>query len=422
MEKNRLFNRNYLEQLNELFSQNNYFLKSIKKVNKSKKCKGFSYQYYNQLCVCIIRIRETSKYLEEFKFRKNNDCGQAFDFYEFINCISIIEGCIESMFKVFDMDLSSCFKEKRIFKISNRKRTGDLAFFKFIRSATSVHPAETTSHSKQTGHKFEVYPYAIWSGCTFDFFGDRPKNTDIELLSWNCKTKGAYKRYYLSINEFYCFIGEMLESLANLVPVVDSLVNSYKEKLCCKTLKSEKQFIKYSDYLKYLGSRLEKKNDDVEFADGGLLIAAHIMDNSLIANDFKNYIRGRVANLRRFMLLDIKAISFGYIFDELSLYDILRDINEGGYISEKFHDYLRKETVAEIKSGNELPFKEFLRYEENNTNYSDAEWSVIQLLKFKDMIYINGGFDKAVTYVDLYELTLEAIYIHRNNIEIEKVK
>lgn len=417
METNNPFNRKYLNKLNELFSQNSYFLKSIKKVNRSKKSKGFTYQYYNQLCVCIIRIRETSKYLEEFKFRKINDCGQAFDFYEFINCISIIEGCIESMFKVFDMDLSSYFKGKRIFKISNRKKTGDLAFFKFIRSATSVHPAETTSHNKQTGHKFEVYPYAIWSGCTFDFFGERPKNTDIELISFNCKTKGAYKRYYLSINEFYCFIDEMLESLAYLVPVVDSLAYSYKEKLCCKTLKYEKQFMKYSDYLKYLRDRLKKKNDDVEFADGGLLIAAHIIDNILITDDFKNYIKKRVVNLRKFMLSDIKVISFDDIFDELSLYDILRNVNEGEYTSEKFHDYLHKEAIAEIETGNEISFKKFLRYEENNTNYSNAEWSVIQLLKFKDIIYINDGFDKAVTYADLYELTLEAIYLHKCNIE-----
>lgn len=40
METNITFNRKYLEQLNELFSQNNYFLKSIKKVNRNKKAKG----------------------------------------------------------------------------------------------------------------------------------------------------------------------------------------------------------------------------------------------------------------------------------------------------------------------------------------------------------------------------------------------
>lgn len=39
METNNPFNRKYLNKLNELFSQNSYFLKSIKKVNRSKKVK-----------------------------------------------------------------------------------------------------------------------------------------------------------------------------------------------------------------------------------------------------------------------------------------------------------------------------------------------------------------------------------------------
>lgn len=42
------------------------------------------------------------------------------------------------------------------------KRKGDIAFFKFIRSASSVHLEKTDRHPGLTKAKHEFYPYAIW--------------------------------------------------------------------------------------------------------------------------------------------------------------------------------------------------------------------------------------------------------------------
>ncbi len=71
--------------------------KENKKVIKNKKTKGYTFQYYNQFCACVIRIRETIGYLEQFIFKKDNMCKQAFDFYEFINFVFSVEHILKTI-------------------------------------------------------------------------------------------------------------------------------------------------------------------------------------------------------------------------------------------------------------------------------------------------------------------------------------
>lgn len=77
----------YLEKFNDVIANNACFCKKTinKRIDKSGK-NNYRYQYFNQLCTCIIRIRETSDYLQDFEFKQDNNHRQAFDFYEFINC------------------------------------------------------------------------------------------------------------------------------------------------------------------------------------------------------------------------------------------------------------------------------------------------------------------------------------------------
>ena len=63
-----------IENLNNIIINNSCFQKKIRRINKTKKNAGYTYQYYNQLCTCIIRIRETIQYLSEFNFKKENIC------------------------------------------------------------------------------------------------------------------------------------------------------------------------------------------------------------------------------------------------------------------------------------------------------------------------------------------------------------
>lgn len=412
------FNLSNIEALNEIINSNNCFQKEKKIIEKNKKSKGYTYQYYNQLCTCIIRIRETSQYLEKFSFRRENDFGQAFDFYEFINCVSIVECCVEVLFNIFGLNLKEHYTIKKAFKISNRTKNSDIAFFKFIRSAASMHPAETTSHNKITKHKFEVYPYATWCNPSIDMFNKKnPKEADIELLSWNCKTNGNYKRYYLVINEFYGFINNLLESVSKIIPYAENIVENYKEKIRCKRLKKFTDFLNWSEYCLYLRKRIHSKLTDEEYPDGGLLLASHILSNELIGNEFKEYIKERIKIITEKMMSDIELIDYDEIFSDLHLTLILEGSNSN-YIAEKFHDYLYKETLSEIEENDYKPFKQNIRYEEDNCNYSNEDWSVIQLLNSKNRI-IFEAIETAVTYCDLYELLLEAIYKIKNSL-IEK--
>ena len=408
------YNTRFLVELNDIINSNvDCFSKKKKKVKSNRNNKGYTYQYYNQLCASIIRVRETINYLEQFEFKGVNTCGQAFDFYEYINCVSIIEGCLESIFKIFDLKLNTYYNQKKVFKISNMTGSSDIDFFKFIRSASSMHPSETTCHNRITKHKFEVYPYAIWCDAMTElFFKEKKKGANIELLSWNCKSNGIYKRYFLSTNEFDDFINELLINLRELLPIVNDVVNKHKEKIRCKCLKSPDQFDNWKDYCLYLRKRIHNKLTDYEFPDGGLLLASHILSNKLIDNDFKKYIKSRVNKIAKKMIIDITEI-----FDNLSLYNLIGNFDHGGYVAEKFHDYLYKEAIFEIEDENYITFKDKIRFEKDNTKYSNAEWSVIKLLEFKDYLYFNDELVKANSYADLYELTLQVIYKY-NKIKI----
>lgn len=272
-----------------------------------------------------------------------------------------------------------------------------------------MHPAETTKHNKVTKHKFEVYPYATWCNPNIDIFNKKkPKEADIELLSWNCKTNGNYKRYYLVINEFYGFINNLLESVSKIIPYAENIVENYKEKIRCKRLKKFTDFPNWSEYCLYLRKRIHSKLTDEEYPDGGLLLASHILSNELIGNEFKEYIKERIKIITEKMMSDIELIDYDEIFSDLHLTLILEGSNSN-YIAEKFHNYLYKETLSEIEENDYKPFKQNIRYEEDNCDYLNEEWSVILLLKSENKI-INKAINKSVTYCDLYELLLEVIY------------
>lgn len=396
-----------IENLNNIITNNSCFQKKIRRINKTKKNAGYTYQYYNQLCTCIIRIRETIQYLSEFKFKKENICGQAFDFYEFINCVAIIEGCSKVLFKIFNLDLNKVYPSEKAFKISNKTRQNDLAFFSFIRSAASMHPAETNAHNKITKHKFEVYPYAIWcNDKSYDLINTRTNEANIELLSWNCKTKGKYKYYYLVIDEFFDFIKNILVSIKSLIPAAENIVKNYKETINCKMLKKIEEFDDKSMYCLYLREKIQKKLKNNICPDGGLLLASHILKNQLIGLKFKKYIINYINKIVKKMMNDISLIKYDEMFENFNLFDII-DSNNRFYINEKFFDYLRKEVIKEITENKFVEFKEQIVDEKDDSDYQ----FVINLLIQCNNDYINESINKAKTYCDLYELILEQIYL-----------
>lgn len=406
----------YVEIISELISDNYDAFAHAYSFKNSKNKKIRKFEYYNLLCTCILRIRETSRYLMNYSFRQENVCGQAFDFYEFINCLSIIYSCSESLLEIFNFNLKNDFKGKQYFIKSNRTRESDYKFFKFIRSAAVAHPDNTTNYPKISKRNNEIYPYAVWTSRVFDFLKtERERDSDISLLSWASSERCQYKRYYLYIDEFYNFINAVVEDVNKAIPAINSIIERYKNRHRCKRLKKESDFNNYHDYLMYLRKRLLKLNTNkYEFPDGGILIADHIFSNKLITKSFKKYLKERVKLLSAMMIDDFDEVGFNTIFDELDLYKVIKDkCDDSHYIDSKFDLYLGRRARHEIENNEYSKFiPELAIYKDDPASGSDAFWAVyklfscdIFLLKYKS--YPNY---QDLSYADIYEMSLEIIY------------
>ncbi len=340
-DNNQRFNLTYLEELNENIRDNECFQYTERTKTNKKNEKLYTYQYMNQLFTCVIRIRETVEYLDKFKFRKNGEERQAFDFYEFINCISIIEGCIKILFEVLSPNQKNYYPEnERVFKASNKTTSNDHDFFSFVRSASSVHPAETDRHKKTIGKNVEFYPYCEWldPNCLGPL-GEVPEGSDIVMRGWGCKTKQATTYYYLSTDEFYDYVSVLLDTIKDLMPKAEEIAEQYNEKLNYKRLKKSDNFKNFSEYCLYLRAQLKKKIKSEEFNDGGLLLASHILTNERISENFKRYIKAYVRLITMKMRTDIRSIEFNEIFENLHLSSILTVSNKN-YIELVFNNDL----------------------------------------------------------------------------------
>lgn len=415
MSKNKdIIHLESLEKFSVLTSNDLFYKKCFlvwDKKNKKKK----KIQAFNLIATCIIRIRETSEYLNALDLKKENLYREAFSFYEFINCISIIYGCTESLFSCFGLDIKKEYGNKRVFKKSNGKKTiDDIKFFRFIRSASSVHPQETTNFNKVISSEREYFPYAVWRNeIDVVLFKEEPKDYDVRLVSWNSKPDCYSRHYYLVSDEFLEFADYIVSLISKLIPLVVDIIDAEKEKLRCKRLKNSDSFSSKKDYCLYLRSRLfKKKTNKHEFADGGLLIASHIVQNDLLSQEFKNYIFGKVESIANQMTVDLTEIGFDDVTCGLSLYDCLKDNDSrnADYVSEKFHNYLENEAKREIETGEFLPFRIASRYETNNCDYSDAEWAARLLLTRTTDFYDIKKIEQAYSFADLYEITLETIW------------
>ena len=109
---------------------------------------------------------------------------------------------------------------------------------------------------------------------------------------------------------------------------------------------------------------------------------------------------------------DITEIEFDDIYGDLSLCAVLTGENcqDCGYVAEKFHSYLERETKQEIETQKFRPFRLALRIEENNMNYGDAEWATHILLTRIDGFHNIAKLKRAYSFTDLYEITLETIW------------
>lgn len=395
-----------LEKFNDLIRKEPFTFKTITIEKNKKKIK---YQYFNLLATCVVRIRETTQYINQKELIRKNVCGQAFDFYELICLSSIIVDCVEKIFFCFNHKNISNFPKRSIFKMSNKTKMDDLKFFKFIRSATAVHPANTDRYRKYTKNLNEFYPYVYWIGDIHYFiFKNLTKDYDITLKKRNSRTMSIGGHYLLKTSEFYEFIQCIINALDNLFSDIESIRNEYVNAIRFKKIKSEKCFKNYSSYLMYLYRRLRKIHGTSDFHDAGLVLASGLFKNKLISKEFKNYIKINIKKVIRIMYKNPELVEEENVFD--SLYDTkcFVEINpkEGAYISQKFTDYLFRDVKYSILNNK----KEFIKKDDNFAN--DSYFVYRKLEAQMKSLYVNNELELAKTYEDVLFITLQAVYLY----------
>jgi hypothetical protein len=184
------------------------------------------------------RIQHTIDYLNMRHVSKKNLAGEAFDFYEIVECISIILECSVGIYSCFREDPKTFLGTKRSFIRSNTSKASDYEFFKFVRSAVIAHPVDTTRHQLVTRVPGEFYPSAFWSTSYID--GSRRPERYVVLTTdyddnqienffneeKNEKLASSFpqtsKTYCLFLNEFFDFAQEIVDSFSTLLAIAET--------------------------------------------------------------------------------------------------------------------------------------------------------------------------------------------------------
>ena len=170
---------------------------------------------WNSICALMDRIEDIVIYLNEKELNtgKWNRC--AFDFFEFIEQAGVLIECIDELYKIYDIKPSrtkTIFKHKEIneaylskLKEENKiAKVGDLNYFEYIRSLSSVHPGKTDRHKEFQFGNFEVSPYVVWNGGIYAL--DPRCNGEIILVTYNNETDQMLINKSIYIKEIFNFI------------------------------------------------------------------------------------------------------------------------------------------------------------------------------------------------------------------------
>lgn len=184
---------------------------------------------WNSICALMDRIEDIVIYLNEKELNtgKWNRC--AFDFFEFIEQAGVLIECIDELYKIYDIKANKAktiFKHKEIndkylskLKEENKiAKVGDLNYFGYIRSLSSVHPGKTDRHKEFQFANFEVSPYVVWNGGIYAL--DTRCNGEIILVTYNNETDQMLINKSIYIKEIFNFIKYKYYSINNLTKYV----------------------------------------------------------------------------------------------------------------------------------------------------------------------------------------------------------
>lgn len=235
-----------------------------------------TYIAWDRICSIMDRLEDTMNYINQIELGKCTNNRSAFDFYEFINCASVIIDCVKTMGQIFgvDIQLLDCItKSQEIFGQKYAVNGTDGLFFEYIRSLCVVHPLFTNRQKPYlNNNKFHCCPFVVWNGVR-----GRRGEGDLTAFVYTSEKSSGTKRIPLYVEEFEKY----LEKWVNLIPEVIDAKNTYADDIYDKFRKSAlKELSDFSDeieYILYLKDEYCKRfGDECEYIFWGFVRAFEI--------------------------------------------------------------------------------------------------------------------------------------------------
>jgi hypothetical protein len=223
-------------------------------------------------CTCAIvdRINDTTQYLngitiEEWKYQL---CP--FDFFAFVSNADVLIGCIDTLAKIYSVDLSSEDQDTSIFNEPGHAEKGsDKKYFRYLRSLCVTHPINTDRHPEYQVGKFEYCPFVTWS--KEQATDDR---TDLRALVYtndnDSNEPGFDKSISIRIPEVIEFVGYRYGLLRKIIDGIETHQQDFEQRFRKELMKMPEDFDQYTEYLSYFKKERKKRTgnyDDYEIFD-----------------------------------------------------------------------------------------------------------------------------------------------------------
>ena len=354
---------------------------------------------WNSICALMDRIEDIVIYLNEKELNtgKWNRC--AFDFFEFIEQAGVLIECIGELYKIYDIKTN---KTKTIFKhketnekyLSKLKeddkiaKVGDLNYFEYIRSLSSVHPGKTDRHKEFQFANFEVSPYVVWNGGIYAL--DPRCNGEIILVTYNNETDQMLINKSIYIKEIFNFIKYKYYSINYLTKYVKKYYLDEIKTLRATPIRKRKDLKNKLEYLNNLVNESKKRCPNItdEIQEVIDIFNQQITREENI-NKYNKYCNALLYSMkgihRQLQNMDFKCES---PIDNLLFKLLVGEIHLKNNVKMNYSYPLQKILDLKLESG-------------------DKEFALIQ---YKTLLPFFNKYIK-VTEEDLYQLSYEELYV-----------
>ncbi|MDU4546842.1 MAG: hypothetical protein E6Y69_08585 [Clostridium botulinum] len=364
------------------------------------------YRAWDKICAIMDRLDDTVCFLNELKLNTGKYTRSAFDFYDFMNNAAVIVDCIKELVKIFNVHDDKIKKSTEIFnQLGSDGKGTDEKYFEYLRSLCSVHPVETSRHRRYQANDFECSPYVVWNDGTIWHDDD----CDIYAIVYTSKDEDNNKRIQIYISQIFEYVKTRLDFVSEIINVIDKYQKQVISDMKNRTIKKEKEFDNYIDYLRNLDKELKERYGSEVFYPFDYII---------------NLFKIRLSNPKNQdkMNLYLNALKYAISFKHNSMQNMSYEGFENNgllYPERNIETSLYIELCSPNSGSNERRRYGYnlqkINYLSYDSGYSNKQWAYKQLNQAQDFVgkYIslecaNGDFEHyALVQVALYLECLE---------------